>query len=180
MRYVLGHAEQFESAGVDTGGSKSRVVRKNMRRARVLWNTGEIGRVIRQRIRSYLPWVLNRLAIPPFQVAKIEGQITASNDGEFFRKHADNSYGVHRRRVVSYVYYFHRRPRRFAGGELLLYPTWYENGKLVFATKPRSIAPRQNRIVFFPSSALHEIQTVRCPAHDLADSRFTVNGWACR
>ena len=33
-------------------------------------------------------------------------------------------------RMVSFVYYFHRRPKRFAGGELLLYdrpaaPSWW-------------------------------------------------------
>ena len=124
--------------------------------------------------------MLERLGILPFHVAPIEAQITASNHGDFFRKHMDNSYGVHRRRVLSYVYYFHRTPRRFAGGELLLYPTWHEDGRVVFATKPRTIMPRQNRIVFFPSSALHEIRMVRCPSWELADSRFTVNGWVSR
>jgi len=180
LDYVLRHAGQFEAARVDTGDAKKRTVRNSMRRARVLWNAGKIGRVIQRRVRSNLPAVLGRLAIPAFRVRRIESQITASNHGEFFRKHTDSSYGDHQRRAISYVYYFHRRPRRFSGGELLLYATWYENGKLVYKTEPGTILPRQNRIVLFPSNALHEIRTVRCPSRSFADSRFTVNGWVCR
>jgi SM-20-related protein len=180
LRFVLSHAAEFEAAGVVTQDLAARAVRRSSRRARVLWNAGKIGGVVRHRVRSYLPWILEKLGIPPFRVARLEAQITASNHGDFFRKHMDNSYGVHRRRVLSYVYYFHRTPRRFAGGELLLYPTWLEDGKVVFTTKPRTITPRQNRIVFFPSNVLHEIRKVRCPSRELADSRFTVNGWVSR
>jgi len=180
LRHTLSHAGDFEPAGVVTRNSVARTVRRTSRRARVLWNLGKIGRVIRHRVRSYLPWILERLGILPFRVARIEAQITASAHGDFFRKHIDNSYGVHRRRVLSYVYYFYRTPRRFAGGELLLYPTWNEDGRVVFATKPRTIIPKRNRIVFFPSFALHEIRTVRCLSREVADSRFTVNGWVSR
>jgi SM-20-related protein len=180
LRHTLSHAGDFETAGVVVHHSVRRTVQKKSRRAHVLWNAGKIGGVIRKRVRSYLPWILEGLGIRPFRVARIEAQITASNHGDFFRKHMDNSDGVHRRRVVSYVYYFHRTPRRFAGGELLLYPTWHEDGRVVFATKARTIAPSQNRIVFFASSALHEIRTIRCPSGELADSRFTVNGWVSR
>jgi len=180
LRHTLSHAEDFETAGVVTRNSAGRTLSRSSRRARVLWNAGKIGRVIRHRVRSYLPWILDGLGILPFRVARIEAQITASTHGDFFRKHMDDSYGVHRRRVLSYVYYFHRPPRRFAGGDLLLYPTWNEDGRVVFATKPRTITPRQNRIVFFPSCALHEIRTVRCPSREIADSRFTVNGWVSR
>jgi SM-20-related protein len=180
LRHALSHAKEFEIAGVVAHKSVRRTVQRRSRRARVLWNAGKTGSVIRQRVRSYLPWILEELGILPFRVARIEAQITASNHGDFFRKHMDNSDGVHRRRVLSYVYYFHRTPRRFAGGELLLYPTWHKDGKVVFATKARTITPRQNRIVFFASSALHEIRTIRCPSGELADSRFTVNGWVSR
>jgi SM-20-related protein len=180
LHHALSHAGDFETAGVVTQNSEGRVVRRSSRRARVLWNAGKIGRAIRHRVRSYLPWIVERLGILPFRVAHIEANITASNHGDFFRKHMDNSYGVHRRRVLSYVYYFHHTPRRFAGGELLLYPTWHDAGRVVFTTKPLTITPRQNRMVFFPSGALHEIRTVRCPSWEIADSRFTVNGWVSR
>jgi SM-20-related protein len=180
LHHTLSHAGDFETAGVVARNSVLRTVRRSSRRARMLRNAGKIGRVIRHRVRSYLPWILEGLGILPFRVARIEAQITASAHGDFFRKHMDNSHGVHRRRVLSYVYYFHRTPRRFAGGELLLYPTWNEDGRVVFATKARTITPTQNRIVFFPSSALHEIQTVRCPSGEFADSRLTVNGWVSR
>ena len=189
VRHVQSHAGDFKTAV------------KRERRARILLNAGKIRRVIQHRVRSYLPWVLERLGILPFHVARIETMITASNHGDFLQKHADAPYGVFpfrprltpmarrvisrilrlkRSRVVSYVYYFHRTPRRFAGGELLLYPTGHQAGRVVFTTKPRVIAPRHNRIVFFPSSTVHEVRTIRCPSREFADSRFTVNGWVSR
>jgi Rps23 Pro-64 3,4-dihydroxylase Tpa1-like proline 4-hydroxylase len=47
----------------------------------------------------------------------------------------------------------------------------------VAAGSYQSIEPRQNQIVFFPCSTLHEITPVQCGSRDFADSRFTVNGW---
>jgi Rps23 Pro-64 3,4-dihydroxylase Tpa1-like proline 4-hydroxylase len=41
----------------------------------------------------------------------------------------------------------------------------------------QSIPPRQNQIVFFPCSVLHEITPVKCSSGAFADSRFTLNGW---
>ena len=79
-----------------------------------------------------------------------------------------------RARKLSYVYYFYRDPRPFAGGDLLLYDAT-DAGR-----KPRAafsrIDPTRNSIVFFPSDCWHEIIPVAC-GDEPEDGRFTVNGW---
>jgi SM-20-related protein len=178
LQHTLDSAKLFQKAQVAARPTKRGAIRDNYRRTLVLSDVGEIGDAVRHRVRSYLPWVLQKLRLPSFQVARVEAQITAGNHGAFFRKHIDS--GGFRRRVVSYVYYFYRRPRRFSGGELLIYPTWHRGKKVQFASNFRTVQPRRNRIVFFPSGAVHEVRNVSCPSRDPADSRFTVNGWVLR
>jgi Rps23 Pro-64 3,4-dihydroxylase Tpa1-like proline 4-hydroxylase len=52
-----------------------------------------------------------------------------------------------------------------------------ENGEYVTTGSYQTIEPRQNQIVLFPCSVLHEITPVKCPSRAFADSRFTMNGW---
>jgi SM-20-related protein len=97
-----------------------------------------------------------------------------SNDGDYFRRHDDNTRGCAPTRAISYVYFFHREPRAFTGGELCLhaYP-----GEL---DAPETVAPAQNQLVLFSSSRPHEVSLVVCPSRAFADSRLTLNGWIHR
>src|SRR5262249_43819742 len=104
-------------------------------------------------------------------------QLTASNDGDFFRPHNDNTQADAPSRAVTFVYFFHREPKRFAGGELLLYDWRLENDYPAPVALRKTISPEQNTIVFFSSECLHEVRRVTCPTRAFADSRFTLNGW---
>jgi hypothetical protein len=83
-------------------------------------------------------------------------------------------------REISYVYYFHSEPKAFTGGQLKLYNS--ENGAVQSSKKrtAKTITPRQNTLVLFPSSYDHEVLPVRCPSRKFVNSRFTVNGWIIR
>lgn len=83
-------------------------------------------------------------------------------------------------RVLTYVYYFHREPKSFTGGELVIYDSKSENGYLVAAKSHKVIQPTNNTIIFFPSQCMHEVLPVSCPSEYFADSRFTINGWLRR
>jgi Rps23 Pro-64 3,4-dihydroxylase Tpa1-like proline 4-hydroxylase len=124
-----------------------------------------------------LPAVLQRLQMEDISVKGIESQITASNDGDFFHNHHDNSEPAVRSRQLTFVYFFHKEPRPFEGGELRIHDFCLESGQYVSAGTYQAIAPQPNQIVFFPSSLLHEITPVECPSRRFADSRFTLNGW---
>ena len=111
---------------------------------------------------------------------EFESQLTASNDGDYFRVHNDNSQANWPSREITYVYFFHREPRAFSGGELVLYNSCEDSGVPEPVAARKRITPEQNTIVFFNSSVLHEVTPVRCPSQRFADSRFTLNGWLHR
>lgn len=147
------------------------------RRSRVLMNLGKHEEVILDRIRGVLPSVLDELGIDLFPISRVEAQITASNDGDFFAAHSDDGQEVISSRRLTFVYFFHREPRQFEGGELVLHGASSTNSGSAGTASRQSISPRQNQIVFFPCSCLHEITPVVCRSQAFADSRFTLNGW---
>jgi Rps23 Pro-64 3,4-dihydroxylase Tpa1-like proline 4-hydroxylase len=147
------------------------------RRSRVLFDLGHFRDLFTQRLTTFLPLVLHRTGQPPFALASIETQLTGTNNSEFFRMHTDNDATAVNTRVLTFVYFFHREPQSFAGGELRIYDS-YRQGQRTLASGPyRIVYPLQNQIVFFPSGVLHEVLPVGCPSGAFCDSRFTVNGW---
>ena len=80
-------------------------------------------------------------------------------------------------RRISCVYYFHRTPQRFTGGELKLYDTWITPSGTTGAPPHTTLAPVDNSIVFFPSDAFHEVCPVQADSDAFDDSRFTVTIW---
>jgi Rps23 Pro-64 3,4-dihydroxylase Tpa1-like proline 4-hydroxylase len=110
----------------------------------------------------------------------VEAQVTASNEGDFFHFHSDNGSEPVVSRYLTFVYFFHREPRGFEGGELRIHDARLENGEYVSEGTYQTIIPQQNQIVFFPCEVLHEITPVKCVSQQFADSRFTLNGWLRR
>ncbi len=175
-QYVQAHESDFVLSEVVAPGAAATTVDFEHRKSRVLFELGEHEDVISGRILSYLPRILPAVGLEPFPIARVEAQITASNHGDFFRPHEDNGDPPLRTRELTFVYFFHREPKAFLGGELRIYdPRATNGGSAVRAC--RVIVPQQNQIVFFPSHLLHEITPVNCASRAFADSRFTLNGW---
>jgi hypothetical protein len=61
---------------------------------------------------------------------KLETQLTSHNDGGYYRIHNDNGSPSTATRVLTYVYYFHRQPVAFKGGQLRLYDSRIQFGRL--------------------------------------------------
>ena len=175
--YALSREADFVLSEVIAPGEAGATIDYEHRRSRVLMDVGEHQPVIVNRILAFLPSVLQKLGQEMLVVSSVETQMTASNDGDFFRHHNDNGQGEIASRELTFVYFFHREPKAFRGGELRIYDTRWQNGEWVSTGNYHSIVPQQNQIVFFPSTLLHEITPVECPSHAFADSRFTVNGW---
>jgi Rps23 Pro-64 3,4-dihydroxylase Tpa1-like proline 4-hydroxylase len=175
IRYALDHEAQFTGSEVISPSGEPGVTDYSHRRSRVLMDLGPQEDVILNRVRAVLPRVLAQLGMEEFPVIRTEAQITASNDGDFFHAHCDDAQEMIASRRLTFVYFFHREPRPFEGGELRLHDS--KNADFVSAGSYQTIAPQQNQIVFFPCSTLHEITSVQCGSRDFADSRFTVNGW---
>lgn len=149
--------------------------------------TDPLVRPIIDRVDAEQAELLARIGIKPFEVIHTQLELTAYNDGAFFRQHMDTFTGTGeggRTRIVSGVYYLHRQPRAFEGGELRLYPFGATAAATATATdavagggKGADVTPEHNSCVFFPSWALHEVLPVRCPTRRFEDSRFAISFW---
>jgi len=179
-RFALERENAFHISEVISTGVEGGIVDPENRRSRVLMDLGKHGDVVVGRIQSALPRVLEKLGMKTFSVSRVETQITASNHGDFFRHHSDNREEEVASRQLTFVYFFHREPKAFHGGELRLHNSQLENGAWTHPGDYRAVVPEQNQIVFFRSELLHEITPVVCPSQAFADSRFTVNGWLHR
>lgn len=180
MRFTLDHEADFQVSEVISPSSEGGVVNYEHRSSRVLMDTAHQQEVLLARIRSVLPDVLGKLGMQEFTIAGVEAQITASNDGDFFRFHSDNGSERVASRYLTFVYFFHREPRGFEGGELRIHDARLEQGSYVSEGTYQSIVPQQNQMVLFPCELLHEITPVTCHSKLFADSRFTFNGWLRR
>jgi len=181
-KYVLEHESDFTPSTVIPHDGSDSASDPSYRKSLVLYNLGEYTSMIEDRLRNLLPQVLTAFKHKTFPIAHLDIQLTASNDGDFFKVHQDNSaedpVDIHRREI-SFVYYFHAEPKAFTGGQLKVYDSQGEvpePGKRTAQT----ITPRQNALVLFPSSYDHEVLPVRCPSRRFRNSRFTVNGWFIR
>ena len=177
LRYTLEHEGQFTVSEVISPSGDPGVADYNHRRSRVLMEPGPWEDLILDRIRLALPRVLQQLGMDEFPVARTEVQITASNDGDFFRAHCDDAQERIASRRLTFVYFFHREPTQFQGGELRLHDSTKSGDHPNSTGSYQAIVPQKNQIVFFPCSTLHEITPVQCRSRAFADSRFTVNGW---
>ncbi|MDH6137527.1 Rps23 Pro-64 3,4-dihydroxylase Tpa1-like proline 4-hydroxylase [Kitasatospora sp. MAA4] len=109
--------------------------------------------------------------------------LNVHNDGDFYRPHQDTSTDFAPRRLLTFVYYLHRTPRPFEGGELRMFDAALPlhtgtTGRWEEKTW-RDWEPEHDSIVFFRPTAWHEVRPVSCPSRRHADSRFAINGWLC-
>ena len=121
VNYALQHEAEFQSSAVVSPSGDPGTLDYSHRRSRVLMDLGKHEQVILERIRGVLPSVLERLGVEEFPITNVEAQITASNDGDFFGAHCDDSQELIASRRITFVYFFQREPRPFEGGELRLH-----------------------------------------------------------
>lgn len=147
--------------------------RPETRESRTLPGPRQEKKRFRERVNRLLPEVTSRLGLSPFPINFVEIKIRAYGNGDFFEVHQDHNDETHRE--VSFVYFFHREPRQFQGGDLLLMDT---DPKCRTYTEAAftSITPRNNAIVFFPSRYYHTVVPVDCPSGEFSDGRFVING----
>ncbi len=163
LDFALARESDFQAATV-TLGAGARAVVEGVRRARILHTLGAFEEDFLRSLKAHVEPAQVRLAQPAFSIGRIEAQITASNDGDYFRRHQDGGYDDTRQ--ISYVYFLHSEPRRFQGGELRVLD--------------QTVQPEGDTLILFPSISAHEVLPLSVPSRAFRDSRFTVNGWIHR
>lgn len=173
LEFVIQKEKEFVPTSTSTGAA-------DYRRSWVLYSFPEFSELLISKIRAIFPDVCRQLGLQPFKISQIEAQLTAHNDGNYYKIHNDNGSADTATRTLTYVYYFNREPKAYSGGELVIYDSKIENNFYVKADSFKTIEPRNNSIVFFLSRYMHEVLPVSCPSKAFADSRFTINGWVRR
>ena len=117
--------------------------------------------------------------LAPFEAADCELELAAHGDGAFYRPHVDTRTDAAAReeglvRTLTLVWYAHRRPAGFTGGELAIYP--FGGSEQPCA----AITPHHNLLVAFASIVPHSVEPVACPSGRFTDYRFAVNCWVRR
>ncbi len=156
------------------------------RKAETLREIEPVRGLLERRLHDALPALFELAGATPF-TPFLELELAAHGDGAHFAVHRDIPTGPGRAplggdgsgkhdRVVSVVYYFHREPKAFSGGQLRLHRIGSEGlpGDYV------NLEPRQNSLAVFPSWLSHEVRPVSCPSGAFEDYRFALNCWLCR
>ena len=178
VAFTLAHEAEFHASEVisPAGG----VIDYQHRKSHVLDQEGPYQELILERIKSVLPSVFRKLNMEELPTTRTEVQVTASNDGDSFAVHTDDGHDEVASRYLTFVYFFHREPKQFTGGELRIHDARLRGELYVSEGSYQTIVPEENQIVFFPCAMVHEITPVQCPSKAFADSRFTLNGWIHR
>jgi len=152
-----------------------------------LVDLGPTGNTFTARMRELGADVFEQTGTSRFEVEHYELEIVAHGDGAHYAAHSDIPVGEGRRplggdrtktqdRLLSAVYYFHREPKGFSGGQLRLHRFGSDN-------KPGDyvdIEPLQNSLVIFPSWTIHEVLKVHCRSGAFENYRFAINCWLCQ
>ena len=150
---------------------------RTFRVSQVLRDFEDLRPELEARFIAILDDTVRELKLSPINLAPLELELAAHGEGAFFKEHIDtatDSAAVHSSRALTGVYYFHREPKGFTGGELRL------SGIAPAADGERRsvvIPPAPDSLLLFPSWAPHEVHPISCPSGEFMDSRFAINCW---
>ena len=182
LDYSLANRDRFKPSLL-----AGKVLDPERRRSVQLGALGPFRALFDEKLRAMADDLFASVGTKPFEIDYIELEMVAHNDGAHFRAHSDIPVGPGRERLggdssgrhdrlLSGVYYYHREPKGFGGGELRL----HRFGGQGAPGDHVDIAPEQNSLLIFPSWAIHEVRPIRCASGLFEDSRFAINAWLCR
>jgi Rps23 Pro-64 3,4-dihydroxylase Tpa1-like proline 4-hydroxylase len=90
---------------------------------------------------------------------------------DFYGWHIDTIPGKWSERVLTVVYYANNEPAQFEGGELIF------GGQEDDITKNKTVIPKHNRCVIFPSANYHAVNNVKVKDDKHENGRFSLNFW---
>lgn len=189
LDWVAARQDDFVAATV-TKGKAGHSTRLDLD-VRVALKFGDLGphrEELSERFLAALPRIMDAVGSRGPEPRSLELELTAYGHGAHFRPHLDIPIGEGRNplgarkgedRVISAVYYFHNRPKRFSGGRLRLF-RFGADPSAAEANDSVAIEPTDNSLVAFPSWTQHQVERVDCPDGDFKDFRYAVNCWFCR
>ena len=137
----------------------------------------EVTKNLSKRIVAQLPFLCKTLGISPFEVSDIPITFINGLDGHYGDPHADSVNGQYQ---ISILYYFHKVPKVFNGGDLSFYASdeIAEDGynkEVLF-----EIEAENNLLVAFRSETYHGVSKVQSQSIQFTDGRFVAVGFLGR
>lgn len=171
LQYAVAHESGFRPAKVAL--KHEGIIDESRRVSKVNSDVDPVLPLIDPVIRKAVDEVIPKLGLVNVAPYFLELELTWCGDGGFFKMHADTLRYRPSPRVVSMVYYFHKEPKAFTGGQLRLHGLGADENSRIY----QEIEPRVDRAVFFPSWFPHEVLPVRCSSGAFADGRFALSCW---
>ena len=112
--YAVQQQPNFVASKVVTGDS-------DYRRSMILPKFDDLEIDLEARLREILPELFTRFGMTAPQRPAFEKQLTTHNHGGYFKVHNDNGSPESATRLLTYIYYFHRDPPAFSGGQIRIY-----------------------------------------------------------
>src|ERR1700730_10920447 len=135
LKFVVAHEMDFTAPSVSAKDAEDR-------RSQVLHEFPHFSGLFRDRVRSLQPQLAVAFGMGEFPVDDIECQLTAHNDGDYFKLHNDNSTPDTVERATTYVYFSQNEQKSFTGGEFRLYNSRIANGRYECGEQAAEIAPK--------------------------------------
>lgn len=173
----LAIAREDDFVPTTVGNGDGGTISPDIRSSLLLRDFGELRPELEARFAAVLDETVRVLRLSHFRLHSLELELVAHNDGAFYGEHIDTFTArpnAQSDRALTGVYYFHRDPRGFDGGDLRLHAIAPAADGIRSFT---DIAPDLDLFVLFPSWVPHEVRKVSCPSGSFADSRFSLNCW---
>jgi Rps23 Pro-64 3,4-dihydroxylase Tpa1-like proline 4-hydroxylase len=128
----------------------------------------EISDKLQNTVERHWQEILSILQIKNFAKGTVEINCVIYGNNSYFKRHQDTFTSVRKKRRISWVYYFHKEPKPFSGGELIFYTGNEEVAR---------VTPQAGMLIVFDSSMYHEVLAVHVKSDDFANGRFTITGF---
>jgi Rps23 Pro-64 3,4-dihydroxylase Tpa1-like proline 4-hydroxylase len=164
LAHALAHADTFGDATVSSLATlEASKPDYRIRRSHISDYIAPLAPILIPRLQVLMPRIWPHFRLAPITYKKIEFELAYHGDEDFFKTHTDNGLPDIAHRRISLVYYFHREPRQFSGGNLRIFNTLMENGIRCCGTGFVDIEAPHNGLIVFPSDCYHEVTTAIGP-----------------
>lgn len=176
VQFAVAHESDFLPSKVAVGHGG--MIDESRRVSKVNHDIGPVMSLIEPAIRRAVDENIPKLGLVNVDAYRLETELSWCGNGGFFKTHADTLYRdrLANPRVMTVVYYFHKEPKAFAGGQLCVYGL----GADANDSPRQEVEPRFDRAVFFPAWLPHEVVAVQSSSEAFADGRFAITCWVRR
>lgn len=175
LRFALSKEDDYTTSTVKGSSREANHADLRVRNSSVVRDLKGLSTTFEKELGELVPDVMRVLEMEIPDEFEFEIQLTAHNDGAFYKMHRDNNTPSTSARQLTFIYYFCKQAKGFSGGEIRLFDSLQDSDAA--AESHIDIEPDDNSLLLFPSGVPHEVLEINCPSKAFENSRFTLNGW---